>query len=270
MCVILFAIGAHPGFPLIVAANRDESYARPAAPAAFWQDHPKICAGRDLLQGGTWLGITSDGRFAALTNYRQLPRMGPGPRSRGELTLDYLRGSEDAVKYLSRVSERDAEYNGYSLIAGTTDQLCFYSNRDPGVTTISAGVHGLSNRLLNDPWPKVEQGVAVLRSLHNAEEAQLSLSLFALLADSTPAPDHLLPSTGITLERERDRSALFIPGDAYGTRASTVVLVAANGDVLFSERRFGPKGTPLGAIEHRFTLKDMQPRLATPRASDRA
>lgn len=254
MCIILFAIGAHPGFPLIVAANRDEAYARPAAPAAFWQDHPKIYAGRDLLQGGTWLGITSEGRFAALTNYRQVPRMGPGPRSRGELTLDYLRGSEDAVQYMRRASTRDAEYNGYSLIAGTSEQLCFYSNRDPGVVPIAPGVHGLSNRLLNDPWPKVQQGVAVLRSLLDAEQAQLTPSLFALLADSTPAPDHLLPSTGAALERERDRSAVFIPGDTYGTRASTVVLVAADGNVLFSERRFGPKGAPLGTTERRFHL----------------
>ena len=254
MCIILFANGSHPRFPLIVAANRDESYDRPASPAQFWEDHPHIYAGRDLSHGGTWLGLTTDGRFAAITNYRQSQRMRPAPRSRGELTLGYLSGSEDVAEYLQRASTHHAQYNGYSLIAGRPDRLYVLSNRASGVSPISPGVHGLSNGLLNDPWPKVEQGVAALRGLLNADEAQLTPALFNLLTDSTPAPDHLLPSSGLTLERERNRSPIFIPGETYGTRASTVVLVALDGSVLFVERRFGPRGVFLGATEQRFQL----------------
>lgn len=254
MCIILFANGSHPRFPLIVAANRDEAYDRPASPAQFWDDHPHIYAGRDLSLGGTWLGLTTDGRFAAITNYRQVPRMRPAPRSRGELTLGYLSGSEDVAEYLQRASARDAQYNGYSLIAGTPDRLYVLSNRTSGVSLIPPGVHGLSNGLLNDPWPKVQQGVAALSSLLDADEAQLTPTLFDLLSDSTPAPDHLLPSSGLTLERERNRSPIFIPGETYGTRASTVALVALDGGVLFTERRFGPRGAFIGATEQRFQL----------------
>ena len=254
MCIILFANGSHPRFSLIVAANRDESYDRPATPAQFWQDHTDIYAGRDLSHGGTWLGLTTEGRFAAITNYRQVQRMRPAPRSRGELTLGYLSGSEDVAEYLQQASTRDAQYNGYSLIAGMPDRLHVLSNRASGVTPIPTGVHGLSNGLLNDPWPKVQQGVAVLRSVLDADEAQLTTTLFDLLSDSTPAPDHLLPSSGLTPERERSRSAIFIPGETYGTRASTVVLVALDGRVLFIERRFGPCGASLGTTEQRFQL----------------
>jgi uncharacterized protein with NRDE domain len=254
MCIILFANGSHPRFPLIVAANRDEAYDRPASAAQFWKDHPLIFAGRDLSHGGTWLGLTSEGRFAAITNYRQAQRMRPAPRSRGELTLGYLSGSQDVASYLQQATARNTEYNGYSLIAGTPDRLYVLSNRASGVSPIPAGVHGLSNGLLNDPWPKVQQGVAVLRSLLDADEAQLTPTLFDLLTDSTPAPDDLLPSSGVALERERSRSAIFIPGETYGTRASTVVLVGIDGSVLFTERRFGPRGALVGTTEHRFQL----------------
>lgn len=255
MCLILFAAGAHPRFPLIVAANRDEAYARPAAPAGFWKDHPQIFGGRDLLQGGTWLGVTLDGRFAAITNYRQGQGRRDAPRSRGELTRDYLAGTQDIEDYVQEVSARASEYNGYSLIAGTPDRLFFCSNRGNGVLPIPPGVHGLSNRLLNEPWPKVQRGVSALSNLLDADEAQLEPALFDLLADARPAPDHLLPSTGIAFERERDLSASFIAGDAYGTRASTVLLMADDGTVLFCERRFGPKGALLGATKQRFRLQ---------------
>lgn len=255
MCVILFSAGAHPRYPLIVAANRDEAYDRPAAPAAFWREHPHVCGGRDLTLGGTWLGLNTTGRFAAITNYRQGVRRGVAPRSRGELTRDFLVGNEDPPAYLGRVAERGDEYGGYSLIAGTAQQLYFCSNRGAAPLEIAPGVHGLSNRLLDEPWPKVRRGMAVLESLAAANEAALLRGLFEVLADTAAAPDHLLPSTGIALERERDLSALFIPGESYGTRASTVVLVRADGEVVFAERSFGPRGSPLGTVEQRFTLR---------------
>lgn len=254
MCLILFAAGAHPQFRLIVAANRDESYARPALPAAFWQDCPDVYGGRDLAHGGTWLGLSRSGRFAAVTNYRQGPRGADAPRSRGDITRDFLTGSGDALHYLRQVQARDADFHGYSLIAGTGAQLYFHSNRSSGIDPIAPGVHGLSNRLLDEPWPKVERGVAVLKSLLGAPEETIVRTLFELLGDQAAAPDHLLPSTGIALERERALSASFIAAETYGTRASTVVLVASSGEVLYCERRFGPHGTPLGANEQRFML----------------
>jgi uncharacterized protein with NRDE domain len=255
MCVILFAAGTHTRYPLIVAANRDESYDRPAAPAGFWRDHPHVCGGRDLTHGGTWLALSTTGRFAALTNYRQRPRARRAPRSRGELTRDFLIGSSAPQAYLEDVSDRGGDYGGYSLIVGTPERLFFCSNRGVAPHAIETGVHGLSNRLLDEPWPKVQRGMSVIEKLSNASEAALLQGLLEVLADTTAAPDHLLPSTGLALEREREVSALFIPGESYGTRASTVVLVRWDGEVVFVERGFGPRGKALGTAEQRFTLQ---------------
>lgn len=268
MCLILIAVGAHPRYPLIVAANRDEAYGRPAAPAGFWDDHPCICGGRDLRHGGTWLGIALNGRFAAITNYRQGLRTGDAPRSRGELTREYLTGTRDTLGYLRSVEQRAHEYRGYSLIAGELDRLFFYSNRSNGIQAIAPGVHGLSNHLLDEPWPKVVRGISVLEGLLSAEEDELSQELFEVLADRTPAPDHLLPTTGIALERERIVSATFIAAESYGTRASTVIISASDGTTLFSERSFGPGGTPLGSTEQRFRIE--RGVTASPRAAAEA
>ncbi|HZN23516.1 MAG TPA: NRDE family protein [Burkholderiales bacterium] len=254
MCLILFAARAHAEYPLIVAANRDESYSRPAAPAGFWDDDPRVCAGRDLQHGGTWLGLSKEGRFAAITNYRQRPRSARGEHSRGKLTRDFLTGAQLPARYVRDVEHRAAAYTGFSLIVGDLNELWFYSNRGNGPQRITDGVHGLSNHLLDEPWPKVRGGIAALQSLLHAGEAELTQTLFRVLADRAPAPDHLLPSTGLELERERAVSAAFIPGATYGTRASTVVLVGADGRVVFLERRFGPEGASLGDTELRFEL----------------
>jgi uncharacterized protein with NRDE domain len=254
MCLILFAARAHPAYPLIVAANRDESYGRPAAPAAFWQDQPQICAGRDLEHGGTWLGLAKSGRFAAITNYRQRPRPLRGARSRGELTRAFLESSHDAHVYLRDVERHAAEYTGFSLIVGTLQELWFFSNRGSAPQPIAPGVHGLSNHLLDEPWPKVRRGVAALQSLLGAGEHELTSGLSELLTDRTPAPDDLLPSTGLDPERERAASASFIAGETYGTRASTIVLVGADGRVVFREQLFGPHGRAQGNTELRFEL----------------
>lgn len=255
MCLILLAFRAHADYPLIVAANRDEAYARPTAPAGFWPDHPQVYGGRDLEQGGTWLGLAANGRFAAITNYRQGHRVATAKRSRGELTRGYLTGSSETNAYLRQVEARSHEYNGFSLIVGGLDGLGFYSNRGGRIEDIAPGVHGLSNHLLNEPWPKVKRGVGALSALLQADEPQLVGSLFTLLADQAPAPDDLLPATGIAPERERALSAAFIASETYGTRASTVVLVSAAGEVLFCERSYGPDGIPAGTREQRFRLE---------------
>jgi uncharacterized protein with NRDE domain len=254
MCLILFASGTHTRFPLIVAANRDEAYARPSAPAHFWNDAPAVYAGRDLEQGGTWLGVTRGGRFAAITNYRQAEPRSAGTRSRGELTRDFLIGAEHPERYLAGVAKRAGEYNGFSLIVGTPGELYFYSNRGSEPARIAPGVHGLSNHLLDEPWPKVLRGIEALEAVMDKRESDITAALSAALADRQPAPDDFLRATGANLDRDRLRSAAFIPDDAYGTRASTIVLVGADGEVLFRESRFGPQGAPLGTHEERFVL----------------
>jgi uncharacterized protein with NRDE domain len=255
MCLILFASAAHARFPLIVGANRDEAYERPSAPAHFWSDAPAVYGGRDLEQGGTWLGVTRTGRFSAVTNYRQPEPRSPGSRSRGELTRDFLTGAEHPERYVERVARRADQYNGFSLIVGTPGELYFYSNRGSEPARIDAGVHGLSNHLLDEPWPKVLRGVGALEAVMDAAEGDIVHALTTALADREPAPDDFLRTAGADVARERLRSAAFIPDEAYGTRASTILLVGADGNVLFRESRYGPRGVPLGAHEARFALE---------------
>jgi uncharacterized protein with NRDE domain len=253
MCLILIAYRAHPAYPIVIAANRDEAFARPAAPAQFWKDHPDVYAGRDLEQGGTWLGIARNARFAAVTNFRRSGPQKPAPRSRGELVSAYLTRSDDPQTYLNEVRGRGGQYNGFSVLAGNLQALYFLSNHGDGVARVHPGVHGLSNHLLNEPWPKVTRGVAALSSWIDRSEEDLAPRLFELLADHTPAPDDRAASTGTRARRDRE-SSTFILGKEYGTRASTVIIVHANGDVFFSEDSFGPLGAPLGTTTNRFRL----------------
>jgi uncharacterized protein with NRDE domain len=267
MCLILLAWRSHPRYPLVFAGNRDESYGRPTAPAAFWAGEPRIYGGRDLEQGGTWLGVSLSGRVAAVTNFRERPRVGKMPRSRGELAARFLRGSDTPPGYLEQVARSAGEYGPFSLIVGDGKSLWYSSNRagSNGVERpcreLLPGVYGLSNHLLDTPWLKVTSGKQRLARLLDASEAQLAAALFDILGDRDPAPDAELPDTGVGIPRERELSPLFIAGEHYGTRASTVVLIGRDGNVLFVERRFGPRGEPLGVTEQRFALSktEMQP-----------
>lgn len=263
MCLILFAHQAYRNFPLILAANRDEAYVRPAAPAAFWNDHPDIYGGRDLEKGGAWLGLTLSGKVAAVTNYRNRNGGGTAPLSRGALVSGFLTSGADAEAYLEREKSQGDQYNGFILIAGDLEALYWLSNRGPGVERIPPGVHGLSNHLLNTPWPKIQRSKQAMQALLGAGEAELTATLFDLLADRSEAPDHELPDTGVGLKRERELSPIFISGERYGTRASTVVLVDKNGGVLFVERSFGIGGKPLGEVANRFRLKEFTLSAAT-------
>lgn len=255
MCLILFAHKVHHAYPLVLAANRDEAYSRPTAAAAFWNDHPHIYGGRDLEQGGTWLGITRGGRIAAVTNFRDGYATKEGTRSRGTLTSNYLRGTTPPAQYVSRVQREGASYNGFNLIAGDLEDLHYVSNRSTHPLALVPGIYGQSNHLLNTPWPKVEQGSKVMAELLELNVQQLVEGLFAVLADRVPAPDSALPDTGVGLNRERVLSPSFIVSPTYGTRASTVLLVDNHGQVLFSERSFGERGKPLQTVTGRFTLE---------------
>jgi uncharacterized protein with NRDE domain len=252
MCLILFAHKAHPRYPLILAANRDEAYTRPASPAAFWDDYPDIYGGRDLEKGGTWLGVSRCGKIAAVTNFRNAHAPRTAPRSRGELVSAYLSGNTDAETYLRAVEARGDQYNGFILIAGDLDALYWLSNRGPSAARIPYGVHGLSNHLLNTPWPKIKRSKLALEALLDADEETLTSGLFEILSDRSEAADHELPDTGVGMQRERELSANFISGERYGTRASAVVLIGIGGDVRFIERSFGPMGKALGETENHF------------------
>ncbi len=254
MCLILLAWRTHPEYPLVFAGNRDESYARSSAPAEFWRDEPAIFGGRDLEKNGTWLGLSRSGRFAAVTNYRERPAVKNASRSRGDLAARFLLGSDAPRQYLEQAARSASDYSPFSLIVGDGPSLWYYSNRSSDIKSLSPGVHGLSNHLIDTPWPKVANGKERLGRLTGADETRLTTGLFEILLDRTPAPDADLPETGVGLQRERELSPLFIAGERYGTRASTVVLIHRTGAVLFIERTFGPHGVPLGATEKRFSV----------------
>lgn len=237
MCLVLFANQAHPEYPLVFAGNRDEFYDRPTAPAAFWDDAPHVLGGRDLQGGGTWLGVTRRGHWATVTNVRdQRPRRDDAP-SRGRLVAEYLIEEPAPARYLERIAREADRYNGFNLIFGTPEQTFYLSNRDGGPRSVTPGVHGMSNAQLDDPWPKVQRGTSRLKTV--LDDTVAPEQLLEILDDRRPAPDEELPDTGVGTETERMLSPPFIDGDeAYGTRASTVLLIHRSGTVTFVERSF--------------------------------
>ncbi len=240
MCLILCAYRSHSLYPLIIAANRDEFYERPSAPAAFWDDEPHILAGRDLLEGGTWLGVTESARIAAITNYRDPLSHRSNAPSRGLMVSDFLRGDEDPEEFIERIRPTAKGYNGFNIIVGDLSHLFYFSNRGDVFQEIEPGIHGLSNHLLDTPWPKVERGRALLAEIISGDANPSAGAVFHILADITRPDDALLPDTGVGLERERILSPLFIKSSGYGTRSSTVVFVDRNNTVRFTERTFEP------------------------------
>ncbi len=241
MCLLVFSYKQHSVYDLIFATNRDEFYERPTRPARFWDNHPNILAGKDLEAGGTWLGITRDGKFSALTNYRDPSIQKEDPPSRGHLVLDYLKSGKTMKQYLQDVDKKASLYNGFNLLGGELfgkdSSLMYYSNQQQEIRTLDAGLYGLSNKLLNTPWPKVKRAKNVLSSLIENEKLSEE-NLFELLQDDTKAPDEELPDTGIPHELEKAVSPIFIKTDRYGTRNSTVILVEKSGKVIFEERRY--------------------------------
>jgi uncharacterized protein with NRDE domain len=253
MCLIVVGIGLRPDVPLLLAANRDEFFARPTRAADFWPDAGDVLAGRDLEQGGTWLGLTRSGRIAALTNYREGGRPRTGTRSRGWLVRDFLMSDAEPGPYLGQVQDAGERYDGFNLLLGSRAALHYYSNRGAEPIALSSGVYGLSNHLLDSPWPKVERAKARIADLTDAPREALDQRLFELLADDRRAPDDELPQTGVSLEWERVLSSAFIRTDAYGTRSSTVILIGADGRMLFEERSFTSDGSQ--AQRQRFELQ---------------
>jgi uncharacterized protein with NRDE domain len=250
MCLILFAYKVHPSYNLILAANRDEFYERPSSAAEFWEDAPQVLAGRDLQEGGTWMGIDRAGRFAAITNYRDPASWKNNAPSRGGLVSSYLCGNQSADDYLGKISRQAQLYNGYNLIVGDRHELLTYSNRGER-QKLNTGIYGLSNHLLNTSWPKVSRGKKLLAATLNKKGVELEDELFAVLADRKIPADDKLPDTGIGLEWERVLSSIFIESPVYGTRSSTILLIGKNGRVKFVEKVYD--GNPQEGVTSSFS-----------------
>ena len=240
MCLILFSYDHHPRYRLVLAANRDEFYSRPTEPMAFWKGAPHILGGRDLQCGGTWMGVTRNGRIAAITNFRDPASLKKDAPSRGLLVSDFLAGTDSPAQYLERLQSEGHLYNGFNLIAGDRNGLFYYSNRSKGIKRIGSGIFGLSNHLLDTPWPKVEKGKRRLRRLLEMENSPDPESIFDILADRTRPADNRLPETGVGIEWERVLSPLFISSPNYGTRCATVILWDRTGKIDIRERTFEP------------------------------
>ena len=270
MCLLVFSLRTHADYPLIFAGNRDEFHGRPADPARFWPEAPDLLAGRDLQAGGTWLGVTRAGRFATVTNYREPGERLPDALSRGELVVDYLTGAASAEEFLISLQDRAHEYSGFNLILGTPQALYYFSNRGAGesgsastlgtaesIHLLDGGVYGLSNDQLDTPWPKVRRAKSLFHRAIGEHGADPE-ALLEVLSDPRRADDGSLPSTGVSLEWERALSSIFIEGEEYGTRASTVIVMDRLGRVTFVERSTGPGGRPLGTERHEFQIDTLE------------
>ncbi|MBE9523379.1 MAG: NRDE family protein [Proteobacteria bacterium] len=238
MCLLLMALNKYPDYQLVLLANRDEYYDRPTCPAAFWDEAPFLLAGKDLQGGGTWLGVTRKGRIAAVTNYRDPASVRESAPSRGRLVSNFLLGQEGPLEYLDKLDREAGKYNGFNLIIGGKDQLYWYSNRGDRVRALSPGICGLSNHLLDTPWPKVAKSKDALAHLLSEQEDPSLEELFRILTDHTIADDEHLPDTGVSLEWERILSPIFIVSPTYGTRSSTVLLIDVQDRVTFVEKTF--------------------------------
>ena len=246
MCLILLSYHNHPSYGLILAANRDEFYDRPTAPLGLWPEAPHILAGRDLKSAGTWLGVTKTGRICAITNFRDPAVQIPDAPSRGFLVADYLKGSESPLTYLQKIKPEGKKYNGFNLLTGDESGIFWFSNRSGEISRLSPGIHGLSNNLLDTPWPKVAKGKNLLGKILSADEIDCE-SIFTLLSDRNIPADRDLPDTGVGIEWERILSPLFIKSDVYGTRSSSIVLFGKE-KIRFMERTYFKNET--GSMEH--------------------
>jgi uncharacterized protein with NRDE domain len=235
MCLIVFAWKLLPACPLIMAANRDEFFNRPSKAASWWEDSPDVFAGRDLHAGGTWLGVNRQGRFAALTNIRNGLPSRADVRTRGELVASFLNSEHGIDDYLAQVQKTADQYNGFNLLLGDGERAFWFSNeKETAAVKLEPGIYGLSNGSLDSPWPKVVRAKAQFASLlcQNAPDD----AYFEMLADTTPAADHRLPETGVSLEWERLLSPICIESPEYGTRASTLVKLHNTGNAHLQER----------------------------------
>ena len=251
MCLLVFAYRIHPKYRLILAANRDEYYSRPTEFLHFWKENPEILAGKDLKHGGTWLGVTRKGRFAAVTNFRDPKAVREGRPSRGLLVKRFLESEKSPEEYIREVKKIALEYNPFNLIVGDRNEIWYYSNR-ADAKRLSPGIYGLSNHLLDTPWPKVRKAKEGLKRIISEEEIDIE-EIFRLLQDKTYPPDSELPDTGVGYERERMLSPIFIESPDYGTRSSSIILLEEN-IIHFFEQNYMPDSSKKIRLEYHIIL----------------
>ncbi|KAA3653784.1 MAG: NRDE family protein [Proteobacteria bacterium] len=252
MCLIALAWQHHPDYPLVVVANRDEFFERPAAPAGWWPETPGLLAGRDLRGGGTWLGVGRNGRFAALTNYRDPARLRNDARSRGDLVVRSVMSASAATTLSEQILAERSAYNPFNLLICDGDALVAIESVTGRSQRLAPGIHTLSNQLLDTPWPKA---IAARRGLGEALHGMPDIDrLIEVLRSDRPAADADLPATGVPLAWERMLSSCFIRAPGYGTRCTTVVLRSSSGQVHFVEARWQQAGQPDGRTDLRFTI----------------
>jgi uncharacterized protein with NRDE domain len=237
MCLIVFANNFLEDYKLIFAANRDEFYNRPSEQAEFWNEYPDLLAGKDLRAGGIWMGITKQGRFAAITNFRDLKNHRNDAPSRGNLTLDFLVNDITPEEYYKKLKSTLTNYNGFNLILGSVDELFYFSNKTEELQRLKPGIYGISNAVLDTPWPKVEKSKIQLQRLIEYKKIH-PWEVLNILDDTSPAKDEELPDTGVGLELERMLSPIFIKSEKYGTRSSTIVTVDKQNNVRFVEKTY--------------------------------
>ncbi len=254
MCLVLFAHKVIPHYPLLFLANRDEFYDRPTTAASFWKDIPWVLGGRDMRMGGTWLGVTRDGRFAAVTNFRKGFAQKKNTPSRGRLVSGFLQGTEKAESYLHQLEGRANDYDGFNLLLGEVGEIYYYSNQGGAPKRLAPGFYGLSNHLLDTPWPKVERGKSKLSEIFDTGQLLDSEALFAVLAERHIPQDAELPDTGVGLEWERMLSPAFIIAPNYGTRSSTLLYAGSDRKIKLIERSF-ERGVEAGTVSHEFVIQ---------------
>ena len=253
MCLVLVVWRKHPRYSCLVAANRDEFHARPTVAAEWWPDRPQILAGRDLEAGGTWLGLSRSARFAALTNYRDPEQRRSQAPSRGALVTSLLESGASVTESLAYLREVGANYNGFNVIFSDGERLGIYESVRGSGRELAPGIYGLSNHLLDTPWPKVQNAKSRLESA--LADLRDTAPLLALLRDDRPAPDAQLPQTGMSLEWERLLSSAFVRAPDYGTRCSTIIRIDIRGRAYFDEWSWNSAGEGVGRISLQFELE---------------
>lgn len=253
MCLVLVAWRGSVQYPCVVAANRDELHSRPTAPAHWWQTQPDILGGQDLMAGGTWLGVTRGGRFAALTNYRDPEQRREGTPSRGTLVSSILKSDASTAQTLDYLRDVGTEYNGFNLIFSDGERLAVHESVRGTGRELGPGIYGLSNHLLDTPWPKVQNAKSrlsdALRDLGN------TTAVLDLLRDTEPAPDDQLPRTGVSLQWERLVSSAFVRAPDYGTRCSTLLRIDQHRRACFDEWTWDAAGAQIGTVSAQFKLE---------------
>jgi len=240
MCLLLAAWGVHPRYDLAVAANRDERHARPASPMHYWPAPSGVLAGRDLTAGGTWLGVDDRGRFAAVTNYHETVTAAPGQPSRGHLVAGFLSATAGAADWLAALETEASRYAGFNLLVADGESLWYASNRaETFARPLPAGIYGLSNHLLDTPWPKTLRARG--RMTHWVDSGTTTLApLRELLLDREPEADSALPWPA--------SSGPFVVGETFGTRSATW-LAREPGRLRLGEENFAPLGRSLGMAQ---------------------